>query len=318
MRILVTGAGGFVGPYLVERLAEGKDKVFAMLGPRQPLPAPKPGSVQYLNADIVSQDSTRSAVERAQPDVVYHLAGWSHIGKAINESPAVYAVNLMGTLYLYEALREVSPRAKVLFVSTGAAYGPIAPDAAPPDENEPLQPQEPYAGSKAAADMASVQYFRSYGLPVVRVRPFNIIGPGQRPIFATSEWAWRLVRMEKGLEPPVLRVGKLDVERDFTDVRDMVRGFILALCHGVPGEVFNLGTGRSIPVGRVLDMLLGMVKVKVEVVQDPAKLRKVEPGRVTGSVERAAARLGWRTSISLEETLAGIVQYWRDAEQPRA
>jgi len=314
MRILVTGAGGFVGPHLVELLSKGDDRLFAMLAPVETPPDSPPTGVEYLNADVVDPASVRAAVERAHPDMVYHLAGWSHIGRAIDQAPAVYAVNLMGTIHLYEALRAVSPRAKGLFVSTGATYGPVAPGAEAPDEDAPLHPQEPYAGSKAAADMASVQYFRAFALPVVRVRPFNIIGPGQKATFVCSEWARRLVRMEMGLEEPVLQVGKLDVERDFTDVRDIVVGFHEVLCHASPGEVFNLGRGRAVPVGDVLEMLRGMVDVDVEVVQDPAKLRRVEPGRVTGSVERVREQFGWEPTISLQQSLTDIVRRWREIE----
>ena len=314
MRILVTGAGGFVGPYLVELLAQGDNRLFAMLSPVDAPPEVAPADVEYLSADIVDPAAVRVAVERAHPDMVFHLAGWSHIGKAINQAPAVYSVNLMGTFHLYEALREISPRAKVLFVGTGAAYGPVAPGAEPPDEDAPLHPQEPYAGSKAAADMASVQYFRAFGLPVVRVRPFNIIGPGQKPTFVCAEWARRLVRMELGLEEPTLKVGKLDVERDFADVRDIVVGFREVLGHAEPGEVYNLGGGHAIPVGDILEMLRGMVKVDVEVVQDPTKLRKVEPARITGSIGRVKARFGWEPTILLKQSLTDIVQYWREVE----
>lgn len=314
MRILVTGAGGFVGPYLVELLVKRDHRVFALLGPTESPPDSPAENVQYLTADIVDPAGVRAAVERAHPDMVYHLAGWSHIGKAINQAPAVYSVNLMGTIHLYEALREVSPRAKVLFVGTGASYGPVTPGAPPPDEDEPLHPLEPYAGSKAAADMASVQYFRAFALPVVRVRPFNIIGPGQKPSFVCSEWARRLVRMELGLEKPLLQVGKLDVERDFTDVRDIAPAFETILCHANPGEVFNLGHGQAVPVGDILNTLKDMVNVSVKVVQDPAKLRKVEPARVTGSVTRAKERFDWKPAISLQQSLADIVQYWRNVE----
>ena len=298
----------------MRQLARRKVKLFAMLGPGGSVPETGPKGVEYLSADIVERSAVRCAVERAHPDMVYHLAGWSHIGKAIDEAPAVYMVNLMGTIHLYEALRGVSPRAKVLYVGTGASYGPVAAGAEPPDEEERLQPQEPYAGSKAAGDLASVQYFRAFALPVVRVRPFNIIGPGQKATFACSEWARSLVRMKLGLEERVLAVGKLDVERDFTDVRDMVAGFEKVLCYAMPGEVFNLGSGRAIALGEVLRMLEKIVGVKVKVVQDAAKLRKVEPVRVTGSIARAKARFGWEPTISLEQSLRDIVAYWGEQE----
>jgi len=313
----VTGAGGFVGPYLVRQLSkQSGHRLFAMLSPGESAPENVPGGVVYLKADIENADSMREAVERSHPDMVYHLAGWSHIGKAIDQAPTVYRVNLMGTIYLYEALREVSPRAKVLFVGTGASYGPVPAGAEPFDEDEPLHPQEPYAGSKAAADMASVQYFRAFGLPVVRVRPFNIIGPGQRPTFACAEWARRLVRMKLGLEEPVLQVGKLDVERDFTDVRDIVPALEKVLCHALPGEVYNLGRGKSVAMGEMLRMLQEIVGVEVKVVQDPAKLRKVEPIRVTGKMDRVKARFGWEPKISLEQSLRDIVSYWETQEAP--
>ena len=314
MRILVTGAGGFVGPYLIRQLSKRKDKIFGMLAPSESAPEGIPEGVVFLKGDVVDRVGLRGVVERAKPDMVYHLAGWSHIGKAIDQAPAVYSVNLMGTVNLYEALREVSPRAKVLFVGTGASYGPVGPGEEPPTEEQPLQPQEPYAGSKAAADMASVQYFRAFALPVVRVRPFNIIGPGQKPTFAYSEWARQLVRMKLGLEEPVLQVGKLDVERDFTDVRDMVVAFEQVLGHGLPGEVFNLGSGHAVALGEVLRMLREIVGVEVKVVQDATKLRKVEPGRVTGSIAKARARLGWAPKITLAESLKDIVAYWHEQE----
>ena len=303
-----------MGPYLVRQLVDTGEKTFAMLAPGETAPEHRHKGLTYLEGDITTPKSVLAAVKRAHPDMVYHLAGWSHIGKAINQAPTVYSVNLMGTIHLYEALRKVSPRAKVLFMGSGASYGPVAPGAEPPDEDEPLHPREPYAGSKAAADMASVQYFRTFALPVVRVRPFNIIGPGQKPTFACSEWARLLVRMKLGLEEPVLSVGKMNVERDFTDVRDMVPMFPKILMDALPGEVFNLGRGETVEMREILRMLKEIVGVKVKVVQDPAKLRKVESLRVTGNVERARERFGWEPKISIEQSLVDTVEYWRQKE----
>jgi GDP-4-dehydro-6-deoxy-D-mannose reductase len=259
--------------------------------------------------------SDRSAVERVvretQPEAVYHLAAQSSPAASLADPWATIHDNLLAQLNLLEALIAEGVHARVLVVGSSDEYGRVGPDEVPTHENVPLRPMTPYAVSKVGQDMMGFQYFAQHGLPVVRVRPFNHTGPGHDARFVIPSFARQLAEIEQGIREPVLRVGNLDVARDFTDARDMVCAYRLAVVAGNPGEVYNLGRGRSMRIGEMLDELLALCRVRVEKRIDPGLLRPSDIPRQEADPRKFTALTGWRPRIPWHTTLRETFEYWR-------
>ena len=205
-------------------------------------------------------------------------------------------------------MRDGVPEARVVLPTSGEVYGPA--ESLPIREDQMLRPASPYGLGKAAADLAGFQMYWRDGLDVVRVRPFNHTGPGQPPIFVCSEFARKLVAARRGLGPKVIRTGNLDVDRDFSDVRDVVGAYARLLRSGTAGEVYNVASGRTVSVREVLDLLIGITGAEVTIETEPAWVRTNEIPRIEVSIERIAAEAGWRPRIQLEQTLCDVVAYW--------
>jgi len=199
-----------------------------------------------------------------------------------------------------------------LVVGSADEYGMVRPEELPIDEDTPLRPHNPYAVSKVVQDMLGYQYFASHGLHVVRVRPFNHIGPRQSPAFVTAAFAKQIAEAEAGRNPPIVKVGNLEAKRDFTDVRDMVAAYHLALSKGEPGEVYNIGSGIARSIEEVLDILLAESKIELTVQEDPARLRPSEVPMVACDARKFRACTGWEPHIPLEESLRDTLDYWRE------
>ncbi len=319
MTFFVTGISGFVGPYLAARLLEAGHRVFGTgMGIRiRPLPElherypDRFPSGNVVERDIRDGASLRAMIRDARPAGVFHLAGLTFVPRSFEEPQEAYGVNFLGAVELLAAVRDEAPKARVVFVSTGEVYGRVDPADVPVREDRQLRPLSPYSVGKAAADMAAFQFFWAHGLDVVRARPFNHTGPGQSPTFVCSEFARGVAAIEAGQASPSLRVGNLDVERDFSDVRDIVRGYVALFEKGKAGEAYNLGSGRAVSVRRVLEQLLEKSSARTIVETDPAKVRPSEMPRLFGSIEKVTADTGWKPEISLDRTLADLLEYWR-------
>jgi GDP-4-dehydro-6-deoxy-D-mannose reductase len=219
--------------------------------------------------------------------------------------------NVVGQLNLLDPLRQVSPDARVLVACSSEQYGLVRQEDIPIDEDTPFRPNNPYAVSKIAQDALALQYFLTYGQKTIRVRAFNHIGPGQQDHFVASAFARQVARIEAGLQEPVLYVGNLEAERDFTDVRDMVRAHRLALLAGTPGEVYNLGRGTAIRIGDALDDLVAMCRVPVRVVVDADLLRPFDVPRQQADTTKFRALTGWQPEIPWQTTLRETLDHWR-------
>src|SRR5436853_125611 len=241
MRALITGVGGFVGRHLRAHLLEEGDNVCG-LGRAADLSGI--GSIRVFQADLADRSAVERVMRETQPDAVYHLAAQSSPAESLADPWATIGNNLLGQINLFEALLGAGLRPRVLVIGSSDEYGRVGPDEVPTHENVPLRPTTPYAVSKVGQDLMGFQYFAQHQLPVIRVRPFNHTGPGHDARFVIPSFARQLAEIETGGLEPVLRVGNLDVARDFTDARDMVRAYRLALVAGVPGDVYNLGRGR--------------------------------------------------------------------------
>jgi GDP-4-dehydro-6-deoxy-D-mannose reductase len=316
MRVLLTGVTGFAGGHLAEALLRrGNVEVFGVSRRTEWPPEwlHLSDQVTLLSCDLCSRLGVEVLVREVHPDQVYHLAGYSNVGQSYREPDVAWALNVTATRNLYNAIIRWGGQPRILYVSSGLVYGePEALDR-PPSERSLLQPASPYASSKAAADLASYQHALSPGLDIVRVRPFNHIGPRQSPQFAVAHFAQQIAAIEQGEQSPSLEVGNLNSRRDLTDVRDMVRAYTLLMEHGRKGEVYNAGTGKAYSMRAVLDHLLSLAEVSIEVRQQSELLRAAETNVVRADISKIQDETGWQPSLTLEQTLADTLNYWRHA-----
>jgi len=315
VRVLVTGAGGFVGPYLVRALAAKGHEVHGLVRSAAVPTRLAELSVVTHRGDLLDGSGIDTIVADVAPDAICHLAALSFVPDAERDPQTAYRVNVDGTLAVLSALRVHVPKARLLFVGSSDAYGAVLDDELPIDEDVPLRPLTVYGASKAAADLTASQWGRAYGLDVVRVRPFNHAGPGQGPSFVCPALAKQVADIEAGRQAPVLRIGNLDPVRDLSDVRDVAAGYVALLERGMPGHVYNLCSGVGRSICEVVDVFRSLARVPIDVVQDPALVRRVEVPRVVGSAERATADTGWHPAIPFERTAAELLAWWRDDGQ---
>jgi GDP-4-dehydro-6-deoxy-D-mannose reductase len=318
MRVLVTGAAGFVGPVLIQQLAtEDPDtETWGLVWGRDP--RRPPSAAQPIPGDLTDRSSIRTALEASHPDVIYHLAAASSVASSWQHPQRVLDVNLCGSINLFEAIRELDLDPLVVVASSGEIYGAVATNEQPIGEDLPLRPLSPYAASKAALDLATEQYGARFGLRAMRLRMFHHTGPGRPPIFVASSFAEQLARIELGLAPPRLAVGNLDAVRDFTDVRDIARAYRMAAASGTAGEAYNVCSGRGLTIRELLDQLLDLTDIEVEVTTDPQRLRANDIPHLVGDNRKFATATGWQPGIPLQTTLADLLDWWRHsiAESP--
>jgi GDP-4-dehydro-6-deoxy-D-mannose reductase len=312
MRALITGINGFVGGHLAEYLLSlGTWDVWGLSrSDAISLPAIQ-DRVRIVQADLADPEATMQAIITAQPRVIFHLAGQPFVPESFRDPAATLATNTLGALHIFLTLIEYRMATRVLVVGTNEEYGKISEADLPITEETPLRPTSPYGVSKAAQSLLAQQYHLSHGLDVVRMRPFTHIGPRQNDRFVTAAFARQIARIELGLQPPVVQVGNLSARRDFTDVRDMVRAYTLAMEHGESGAVYNVGSGQGVMIRELLDMLLEASTARVELRLNPELMRPIDIALVSCDSGRLRARTGWAPQIPLRQTLHDILDYWR-------
>jgi len=314
MRILVTGAMGFAAGHLVEALlAQGGHRIIGVArGSVWPdVWGHLATQVELHECDLCACETLEQVLREAQPEQIYHLAGYPHVGRSFQEPEAAWQGNLAATRSLYYAVMRWGGRPRILFVGSGLVYGDSAAGADGFAETELLRPDNPYAASKAAADLVSYQFSRYPGLDIVRVRPFNHIGPRQGPQFAVSNFARQLAAIEQVRQPPVLETGNLQPCRDLSDVRDIVAAYMLVMERGRSGEVYNVGSGRSFAMQEVLDRLIELAGVAVEVRQTANLVRSADAANVRTNADKLRRETGWKPRFSLDQTLTDVLAYWR-------
>jgi GDP-4-dehydro-6-deoxy-D-mannose reductase len=273
--------------------------------------------LELYPAELSELETVTSIIERAKPDYIFHLAAQPLVSLSRRDPWATLANNIRLQLNILEAVARLGSTAKILVVGSSEVYGLVQSDELPIKETNPLRPTSPYAVSKVAQDMLGLQYHLSHKLFSVRVRPFNHIGPRQRLGFVAPDFARQIAEAEAGLKEPVIQVGNLEPQRDFSDVRDIVRGYYAALTEGEPGEVYNLGSERARSIGELLDGLLSMASVSIQVEQDPARLRPADVPVMVSDCSQLRARTGWRTTIPFEKSLQDVLDYWREQARTR-
>jgi GDP-4-dehydro-6-deoxy-D-mannose reductase len=303
MRALVFGAEGFVGGHLVRHLvAEGDEVVCGVHAKRHQ------GPERTVTVDITDQGAVSAAVSDIQPDVVYHLAGISFVPEAEGDFERVLRINVAGPANVARACGELKRDVAVIFVSSAEVYGAVPPDQLPVTEACLVKPMHNYSLSKRMGELVMERFARTASIRCAIARPFNHIGPGQDKRFVTASFAYQLAQIAHGKAEPRLKVGNLEALRDFSDVRDIVRGYRL-LAH-TKGGTYNLGSGRAIAVRQLLDMLISIAGVEVVVEQDHARMRPSEVSEVYGSFEAIKRECGWFPIIPIERSLADVYQYW--------
>lgn len=306
MRVLITGAGGFVGRYLADYCLSMGAEVYGLERAESNVQG-----VKVYHCDITDADTVADVIADLKPENIYHLAAVSFVPEAGKNPGLACDINFRGTLNLYEAVRKTGVDSKMLFVSTSEVYGKVPHNDIPVKEETPLNPSNIYAVSKAAAEILS-RYYISVGLPIITVRPFNHTGPGQNPSFVCSDFARQIVTIERGEREPIIEVGNLDAKRDFTDVRDVIMAYWMLMNSdkGV-GEVFNICSGRVISIKEILDFLVSKSKVEIKVTQNTKRMRMSDMPILYGKNEKLRSIIEWEASIPIEATLGDMLEYWR-------
>ena len=313
-RVLVTGVTGFAGSHLVDYMLTRNDcEIFGIQRWRSPLENVLHfmDKITLVECDLRDASSTRDTLERVRPDWIFHLAAQSFVPTSWSAPTESLTTNVLGELNVFEAVRRIGLQCRIQIACSSEEYGMVLADELPIKETNPLRPLSPYAVSKVAQDLLAYQYWMSWKVDSVRTRGFNHEGPRRGPVFVASDFAKQIADIEKGLKPPVLHVGNLEAKRDFTDVRDMVRGYWLALEKCAPGEVYNLCSGKAYSIQQVLDLLLGMTKTRIEVRQDRMRLRPSDVPVLLGDRTKFTAATGWEPVIPFEQTLQDMLDFWR-------
>jgi GDP-4-dehydro-6-deoxy-D-mannose reductase len=314
VRALITGIAGFAGRHLTEHLVARDDiEVYGAASPRRDARdiARLVDKDHLQQLDLTDLQAVLRLLEAARPDAIYHLAAQASISRAWEDPAKTLANNVTAQANLLQAVAALHLNPSILVVGSADEYGRVQPDDLPVDEDTPLRPVNPYAVSKVAQDYLGLQYHLSHGLRIVRVRPFNHIGPGQQLGFVVPDFCEQIARIEVGLQEPVITVGNLTARRDFTDVRDIVRGYHLALTQGLPGQVYNLGASRAYAIQEILDRLLAECTVAVRVEQDAARMRPSDIPTIVSDCRRIHQQVGWEPCIPLEQSLRDALDDWR-------
>jgi GDP-4-dehydro-6-deoxy-D-mannose reductase len=317
VRVLITGVTGFAGSHLVDYLlaAQPGVEIFGIKRWRSPTRNIEHvwNQIHMFECDLRDAFSVRDVIEEIRPERIFHLAAQSFVPTSWTAPTESLSTNIIGQLNIFEAVRKIGLQPTIQIAGSSEEYGLVHPNELPIRETNPLRPLSPYAVSKVGQDLLAYQYFMSYGLPVIRTRGFNHTGPRRAPVFVASDFARQIAEIEHGRQEPVIRVGNLEAERDFTDVRDMVRAYWMATEAGETGEVYNIASGRSWRIQELLDMLVGMSRTEIRIEPDPRRLRPSDVPRLLGDAGRFRARTGWEPTVPFETTLRDLLDYWRVA-----
>jgi GDP-4-dehydro-6-deoxy-D-mannose reductase len=314
MRVLITGITGFVGSHLADYcLARGGVDVYGIIRWRSRTENIEQleGKVPMLECDLRDAASTRDVMEQVKPDYIFHLAAQSFVPTSWGAPTESLTTNVIGQVNILEAVRKLNLDCRIQIAGSSEEYGMVHENELPIKEDNPLRPLSPYGVSKVGQDLLGYQYFMSYKMPIVRTRGFNHTGPRRHPVFVVSDFAKQIADIEGGRKDPVINVGNLEASRDFTDVRDMVVAYFLALEKGKPGEVYNICSEKSWTIQTILDMLLSLSDAKIEIKQDPSRLRPSDVPRLLGDCSKFKKDTGWKPTIPFETTLNDMLAYWR-------
>jgi GDP-4-dehydro-6-deoxy-D-mannose reductase len=314
MKVLITGITGFVGSHLADYLLEkGGIEVCGIARWRSQKENIKhlEDKIQLFECDIKDMTSVHEVVKSVKPERIFHLAAQSFVPVSWSAPTETLSTNIIGEVNIFESVRDVELDTIIHLAGSSEEYGLVRPDEVPINEDNPLRPLSPYGVSKVAQDLLGYQYFKSYGMRIVRTRAFNHTGPRRGEVFVCSNFAKQIAEIEKGNKKPVIKVGNLEAQRDFTDVRDIVKAYWLSTEKCDPGEVYNICSGEPRTIQSMLDTLLSFTDVKVEVKKDPSRMRPSDVPILKGDSTKFREKTGWKPEIPFEQTLKDILEYWR-------
>jgi len=314
-KALITGITGFAGSHLAELMLSENVEVHGVQRWRS-----KSDNIEHIKekiifheADLLDAHSLYTVIEKVRPNFIFHLAAQSYVQSSWSSPANTLEVNVTGSVNLFEAVRKSGFDIPIQIACSSEEYGKVLHDELPIKETNPLRPLSPYAVSKLAMDYLGYQYYESYGMSIIRTRGFNHTGPRRGDVFAESTFAKQIAEIEKGLKEPVVNVGNLNAIRDYTDVRDMVRAYYLAVLKCQPGEVYNIATGTGKKIKDVLDLLLSFSKVKIKVLTDKTRMRPSDVEVLIGDATKFKKKTGWKPAIPFEKTMRDLLDYWRKA-----
>jgi len=315
MRILITGITGFAGSHLADfLLAERKDvDIYGMVRWRS-----KTENIEHIRdkiklyeCDIRDAYSVNKVIREVRPERIFHLAAQSFVPTSWRAPAETLTTNVIGELNIFEAVRQNGIDPLIHIAGSSEEYGLVKKDEIPIKETNPLRPLSPYAVSKVGQDLLGYQYFKSYGLKIIRTRGFNHTGPRRGEVFVCSDFAKQVARIEKGKQKPIIKVGNLKAKRDFTDVRDMVRAYWLVLEKGKIGEVYNICSNKAYSIKEVLDILLSLSKKRIKIEEDPQRMRPSDVPILLGDNTKFKKETGWQPEINFEKSIKDLLDYWR-------
>ena len=306
MKVLITGIDGFVAGYLSEYLLKNDYDVYGTTIKE----SYKNARIKILKMNLLDVGNVNNVIKNISPDMIFHLAGQSAVGLSWQKPVLTIDVNVNGTLNLLEAVKNSNVNSKILIVGSSDQYGIIKPENCPIKETQPQIPQSPYGISKKTQEEIGKLYVKAYNMNIIFVRAFNHIGARQSENFVVPDFASKIVKIEKGANP-VLKVGNLDALRDFTDVRDIVRGYVMLLENGNIGESYNIGSGNVVKVKDILEKLVSLSNKEIKIEIDKEKFRPVDVPIVQCDNAKIRKDTEWIPEISIDETLKDVLEYWR-------
>jgi GDP-4-dehydro-6-deoxy-D-mannose reductase len=313
-RALITGIAGFAGSHLADDLLS--DSTTLIAGIHHPShPAQYLGNASRFElhyGDILDPETLDRILSQISPDVIYHLAGLAHVHESWTYRKATIETNFLGTFHLLEACRKLPRFPKVLLIGSGECYGVVPEAEQPITEDRPLVPASPYAVSKIAQEVLGIEYGRVEKFPVYICRPFNHTGPRQKETFVCSAFAMQIALAELGMAEAEIKVGNLTAKRDFSDVRDVVRGYRTILEKGIPGNPYNVGSGTAVTIQEILDILLSHASIKLRITVDQERFRPVDMPLLVGDPGKLKRETGWNPRFTISETLLDLLNYWRE------
>lgn len=313
-KALITGITGFAGSHLADLMLKEKVEVHGIQRWRS-----KSDNIEHIKneihfheADLLDAHSLYTVIDEVKPNYVFHLAAQSYVQSSWSSPSNTLEINIIGSVHLFEAVRKSGLHIPIQIACSSEEYGKVLPSELPIKETNPLRPLSPYAVSKLAMDYLGYQYFESYGMSIIRTRGFNHTGPRRGEVFSESTFAKQIAEIEKGKKEPVVQVGNLEAKRDYTDVRDMVKAYYLAVVKCKPGEVYNIATGNSWRIGDVLELLLSMSKTKIKIIRDESRMRPSDVEVLVGDSTKFRAQTGWKPEIPFTKTMEDLLDYWRE------
>lgn len=312
-KTLITGITGFAGSHLAELLLKEGYEVYGTTRPRS-----KTEHIDHIrddltliDADLVDSHSLYTVLSDVKPDYIFHLAAQAFVPTSWSSPATTMEANVIGSIHLFEAVRRAKIEPIIQIACSSEEYGLVHKDETPIGENNELRPLSTYAVSKIGMDFLGYQYYKSYGMKIIRTRGFNHTGPRQGDVYVCSTFAKQVALIESGKKKPVIKVGNLESYRDFTDVRDMVRAYLLSVEKCEPGDVYNIAAEKAWKIRDVLDMLIKMSDKEISIEEDPARMRPSDVELLIGDATKFKNITGWKTEIPFEQTLRDLLDYWR-------